>query len=709
MFKRTAVRQAVALAIALPSVAVAEVSVTGYVKNETSIFTEGGQVTGQARSMLDDTEYDGGELLKFENSARLFLTGDLAKDTTWSADLNVIYDAEGVNSDYKGYRLYSQHDWLRELYVDTKLADWQFRIGKQQVVWGTADGIKLLDIINPTDYREFNQNTFEDSRIPIWMLKAEKNLTDRSNIQFIVSQHEENKFPGLNDASGTYSIDYNNPFAGQPTNNSRLDGVDRGQPFIAKGVDTITGQVNGFLNIAPALGGVAQTFSLGATQLVNAYNGAFAAAGIPMQLAPGLTGLTSLTVQDFIDGVSPGLPALGPAGLDFSAPPPTAPQLFGCGQGPIPADSTACLNFYTQLTNQNTTNLLDPSGARYDTSDPQSAFEYLGDTTFATFNTFALANSKYRRDYPDSEEPNLGFRWKNTTAGGFSYSLNYFYAYDPNPSVSIRWENAEGEQLVPQKIADPLGTGKTTVLLRDGSGSYYGANAPLLGFDQTTGMPQFGTLAASSTPTLVFEETVHRIHNVGGAFDAAIDQFAVPTVVRGELLYQKDVHVPIVDRGEMAIGNLTEALTVERADLFKYVLGVDVTVFTNLLVSGQFIQFINLDHLNDDSVVPGYKRYTGDQAVLHLDNGLQEAEEYKEFYSLFFSKPFGPSQEHRWNNITIYEENDGWWNRFDLEYSFTDELIGTAELNLYWGSENTLFGQFKNSSNFQIGMKYIFD
>jgi hypothetical protein len=79
------------------------------------------------------------------------------------------------------------------------------------------------------------------------------------------------------------------------------------------------------------------------------------------------------------------------------------------------------------------------------------------------------------------------------------------------------------------------------------------------------------------------------------------------------------------------------------------------------------------------------------------------------YYSLFFSKPFGPSQEHRWNNITIYEQRgSGWWNRFDVEYSFSDNLIGSAELNLYWGGENTLFGQFEDSSNFQVGLKYLF-
>ena len=56
----------------------------------------------------------------------------------------------------------------------------------------------------------------------------------------------------------------------------------------------------------------------------------------------------------------------------------------------------------------------------------------------------------------------------------------------------------------------------------------------------------------------------------------------------------------------------------------------------------------------------------------------------------------------------MYEENGGKWNRADVEYSFNDELIGSAEYNKYWGNENTQFGQLKNSTNLQLGLKYIF-
>ena len=62
---------------------------------------------------------------------------------------------------------------LREAYVDTEIGSSFLRLGKQQVVWGQADGLKVLDVLNPQSFREFILDDFEDSRIPLWMVNAE--------------------------------------------------------------------------------------------------------------------------------------------------------------------------------------------------------------------------------------------------------------------------------------------------------------------------------------------------------------------------------------------------------------------------------------------------------------------------------------------------------------------------------------------------------
>jgi hypothetical protein len=334
---------------------------------------------------------------------------------------------------------------------------------------------------------------------------------------------------------------------------------------------------------------------------------------------------------------------------------------------------------------------------------------------------------------PSDWSANFGFRYKNKTAGGLNYSLNYLYSYDANPAVNLSWhdavtgeklavQRAAGVQVAPQAIvpdissnlspaqvpndaaANPLAN--PTILLRNSAGQYYGAVDPT-----------FGAGGYSPNPVVLrFTETLNRIHNIGASFDYAWDTPALgPVVLRGEFLYQADVMQPVIDKKLLGIGDLSNGLVEQEADFFKYVLGAEITVLTNLLVSFQFIQFRNLDFVDQGSTCATQtgirfdcSRYTGDFPVLNVTNGLIKGTENKEFYSLFFSKPFGSSQQHRWNNITIYEENGGWWNRFDMEYSVTDSFILSGALNVYWGDMNTQFGQLKESTNLQVGLKYLF-
>lgn len=62
---------------------------------------------------------------------------------------------------------------LRELYFDFSFENANLRLGKQQVVWGQADGLKLLDVVNPQDFSRFILDEFDQSRIPIWMVNLE--------------------------------------------------------------------------------------------------------------------------------------------------------------------------------------------------------------------------------------------------------------------------------------------------------------------------------------------------------------------------------------------------------------------------------------------------------------------------------------------------------------------------------------------------------
>jgi len=67
---------------------------------------------------------------------------------------------------------------LRELYLELTLGDFDIRLGRQQIVWGESIGLRILDVINPQDFREFILNDFIDARIPLWGTRVDYTLRD---------------------------------------------------------------------------------------------------------------------------------------------------------------------------------------------------------------------------------------------------------------------------------------------------------------------------------------------------------------------------------------------------------------------------------------------------------------------------------------------------------------------------------------------------
>ena len=737
MFKKKYLGLAIAATLAAGS-AQAALETSVVLKNETARFVKDGIRTGEATTNIDTTG-EGKTTFKFENTAKIFLNDELDNGMSWHGELNIVRDTKAID-DYKGHESYSQQDWLRELYVDTKAGDWDLRVGKQQVVWGAVDGIKLLDMINPTDWREFNQNTPADARIPVWMINAERYLDNGANVQVIVSQAEESKIAGLN-ASG-----------------------DQGHPFIMKGVDTITGKVNGFLNIAPALAKVADTFDDAALAgFFGSFDVSDACGGVSCSTATALggagTGLTyfsSFTV-DFFSKTAWMLPTgfggSSTTGLLYSGGSTSSSDNSGTAysaatdyisstsesssiDNPYGESGYVLLNYFAQNDlssmftnndngNDNITNLMyqpTSSTVGWNAAAAQSAFELMPNATFATFNTFAAngshaaMTSRYVKDYPADAASNLAFRFRNSTDTGLNYSASYAYRYDSNPSVDISYHDAStGAELTTEirnsssgvisrtssALNNPGVSGTNTVYLKNGT-TYYGSVDPGLGTLSTNGVE------------MRFTESLNRIHTLGGAFDFAVDSGDQPVVLRAEFVYERDTLTPVVDKRLISIGDLEGGLTPAKADMFKYALAAETTVMTDLLASAQFIQFRNLDYVDESRTCSTYlqqsfscNKYTADASAMHLSNGFQKAEKNKNFYSLFLSKPFGESGEGRWNNIFMFEEGGGKWNRFDVEYGINDQLIGTLEYNKYFGDENTMFGQFENASNVQVGIKYL--
>jgi len=668
--KQTNITLSIALAaIFSASTAFAEAEVTGKIVHESAKFTTSGQGIGATTTRDQTTDTHGKDVMKTETSARIFIDGDadtLQEGASYHVELNLMSDSKGVGK-YDGNESYTQRDALREAYVDAETNGYSIRAGKQQVVWGTADGMKLLDNINPTDYSEMAQNQMEDSRIPVWMINAETEAANGGSWQVIVSEAKGHKIAGMGQTSASAT--------------SHTNG-DAGNAFIMKGVDSITGKVNGIMNVAPALGKVATYFigaAGGGTNLFDNYKGA--------------------TVGEFsmngVDGTNfRGLCAAGTSSaycLNVEV-----------GDAAARGGNLGITNISDVITAGSGSGTYSKYGAEYDPTAPNSAFEFMDDTTFATFYSFGALTSQYKVE--EASGINTGLRFKDATANGLNYSLNFLRHDDPNPYVTMDWKK-DGTSLRVD-YADSTGT----TMVGGGFVTETGGTATVVRLmDGTTHV---------TAPTLVLTEKHATINSLGGSFDTAIESAGLgPVVLRGEFLYDQGVYTPVVDLARMKVGDITGALTSLKGDYFKYVLGADITAMTNMMISAQIIQIRNLDYIDTThtpsdsegtaSQVSG-ARYTGDAAAMHMSNGFQKAEENKEFYSIFLSKPFGASGEHRWNNILMLEENGGKWNRLDAEFSIDDDTQATVEFNKYWGDANTQFGQLEKSSNIQVGIKYSF-
>jgi len=697
MKKQNLILSAALAAVFSASTAFAEAEVTGKIVHESAKFTTAGTSAVAATA-------HGKDVFKQETSARIYIDGaadELQDGATYHVELNLMKDGKAT-SNYDSNESYTQRDVLREAYVDGTVDDWSIRAGKQQVVWGTADGMKLLDMINPSDYGEMAQNQMEDSRIPVWMINAETDLEAGGSVQVVVSQPRENVFAGLNRNTATgkrFNIG-----AGDTTTGN---GTDTGNAFVMMGPDSITGEVNGFLNIVPDLASVAGGFS-----------STFA--------GPGITNFKHFTVDMFAGMSNVQLQSM--LGIHDNLD--TAINM-GMDGAEVLANFASAYN--TNLTESESFNLMMAGQANPDLGHldfgvvKDSAFEYMGSATFATFDAFAGASSEYRYNMPKSDEVDFAIKTAQATKNGVNYSLNYSRSYDKNPIIDISWRGENDEKLSVNRndlwfnfdpnTGLPTDNGVTaqdathtqlrsTLTLNtaaDGTGQAYGFAAM---------SAALGTSTATNSATaanLVFEQSVVRTNNIGGSFDTAIETASLgPVVIRGEALYTTGGKQPVIDKALFAIGDLPGALTMQDADRFKFVLGADITALTNMMISAQYITDRNLDFIdgNKDTGI-----YTTDYATMHLSNGFNKAIKDKQYYSLFFSKPFGASGEHRWNNITMLEEGvggNGKWNRLDAEFSIDDDTQATVEYNKYWGNANTQFGQLEKSSNIQVGVKYSF-
>ncbi len=73
---------------------------------------------------------------------------------------------------------------LREAYVEISTDSIDFRIGKQLVIWGKADGAFIMDIVSPKDLSQFLNPEFEELRLGVTGIRTDLYL-DKIQLQAI--------------------------------------------------------------------------------------------------------------------------------------------------------------------------------------------------------------------------------------------------------------------------------------------------------------------------------------------------------------------------------------------------------------------------------------------------------------------------------------------------------------------------------------------
>lgn len=113
---------------------------------------------------------------KFAGRLELGGGGRMDNGVQWKAsarlDYNAVFD---LNNFYPAAVRDDQRAefHLRENYLDFTGGGWDWRVGRQHIVWGEMVGLFFADVVSAKDLREFVLQDFQLMRIPQWAARAE--------------------------------------------------------------------------------------------------------------------------------------------------------------------------------------------------------------------------------------------------------------------------------------------------------------------------------------------------------------------------------------------------------------------------------------------------------------------------------------------------------------------------------------------------------
>jgi len=151
-------------------------TIGGYVKNETAYrFDEPRSITKIRNILSLNAQYPIGNRAKLTTSGWVYY--DLAYDLFDYETISARFVRDEAQPLVFVENLRQEKDSpvaeIREFYFDILTDKVDIRAGKQFVVWGVLEGIRIVDEINPMDFRELIAPDLLDYRIPLWTLKLD--------------------------------------------------------------------------------------------------------------------------------------------------------------------------------------------------------------------------------------------------------------------------------------------------------------------------------------------------------------------------------------------------------------------------------------------------------------------------------------------------------------------------------------------------------
>lgn len=142
-----------------PTAPVAQPALTGFYQNDLA-YTYAGE----------------GHWSRFNNTLDLSAQGHTAGGVGWKLGGRVYYDPiydltdhypDAVRDDQRFEAM------IREAYVDLGTGNWDFRLGRQHIIWGEMVGLFVADVVSAKDLRQWVLPDFDMIRIPQWAARAE--------------------------------------------------------------------------------------------------------------------------------------------------------------------------------------------------------------------------------------------------------------------------------------------------------------------------------------------------------------------------------------------------------------------------------------------------------------------------------------------------------------------------------------------------------